>query len=97
MLKTSPFDPMEHLDTPEDHIELLNDALATGDRGVVAGIIGEIARARGMTGLSRLTGIGRQSLYAALDEKGNPTLETFLKVLDALKLELRAAPKADAA
>lgn len=43
-----------------------------------------------MTELSRTTGIGRSSLYKAIEDDGNPTIETLLKVLDGLNLDLRA-------
>lgn len=89
-IKTTRFDPMLYLDTTEDHIELLNEALATGNPRVIIGAVREIARGRGMTDLARTTGIGRSSLYAALADDANPTLETVMKVLDGLKLELRA-------
>lgn len=95
--KLTRFDPMEHLDTAEDHLDLLNDALATGDARVIVHAIGEIARGRGMTELSRLTGIGRSSLYKALSDDANPTMEMVTKVLGALKVELSATAKREAA
>ena len=39
-------------------------------------------------------GLGRQALYRALSETGNPTLETFTAVLDALGLQLSVQPRA---
>lgn len=89
-LDTTPFDPMDHLDTVEDHIELLNDALATGDPSVVGNIVGAIAARHGMAALARDTGIGRSSLYKAVGRDANPTLETLLKVLTGLGIDLRA-------
>lgn len=85
----TPFDPMAHLE-PEDHIDLLNDALATRDPDVVVRIIGEIARARGIANVARDSGLGRSTLYKALAEDANPTISTFLKVLGTLKIELQA-------
>ena len=95
--KTKPFDGSEYFEHIESQAYLLNDALATGEAGYIADALGTIARARGMTEIARLTGLSRGSLYAALDEKGNPGLDTLMKVLAALNLELRAAPKSDAA
>jgi probable addiction module antidote protein len=46
-----------------------------------------------MTDLQRLTGLDRSTLYAALREEGNPTLDTMMRVLKALKIELRAASR----
>lgn len=95
--KLTRFDPMEHLDTAEDHLDLLNDALATGESRVIVHAIGEIARGRGMTELARRTGIGRSSLYKALSDEANPTMDTVMKVLDALNVELGATGKREAA
>lgn len=41
-----------------------------------------------MTEIAKKTGLGRQALYNALSDTGNPTLETLTAVLDALGLEL---------
>jgi probable addiction module antidote protein len=95
-LKTYPFDPSKYLNDAESQAELLNDALESGHPGYIADAIGIIARARGMTELQRLTGLSRATLYAALNEEGNPTLDTVMRVLDALNLELQASPRAAA-
>jgi probable addiction module antidote protein len=47
-----------------------------------------------MTQVARDTGLGRESLYKALSPDGNPELATLLKVVAALGLQLRAAPRA---
>ena len=60
---------------------------------MVAAALGDIARAKGMTQVARDTGLGRESLYKALSPDGNPELATLLKVIAALGLQLRAAPK----
>jgi DNA-binding phage protein len=39
-------------------------------------------------------GLGRQALYSALSENGNPTLETLTAVLDALGLEVTVKKRA---
>jgi probable addiction module antidote protein len=88
-----PYDGSEFFDDAEGQAELLNDALSSGHAGYIADALGIIARARGMTELQRLTGLDRSTLYAALREEGNPTLDTMMRVLKALKIELRAAAK----
>lgn len=50
-----------------------------------------IARLHGMSALARKTGFQRETLYRALSSKGNPELVTFLTVVRALGLKLRAA------
>jgi len=59
----------------------------------VAAALGELARARGMSDVARASGLGRESLYKALSPGGNPELGTVLRVVAALGLELRLAPK----
>lgn len=73
--------------------DLLRDAVETGEATYIAHALGIIARANGMTDVARDTGLKRQQLYVALSEKGNPTLSTMLKVLDALGLKMTIAPK----
>jgi probable addiction module antidote protein len=94
---TIPYDASEFLGSSEAQAELLNDALVSGNPAYVAHALGVIAKAIGMSELARRTGIKRQSLYAALDEEGNPTLETFFSVLQALGIVLQAECAATAA
>ncbi len=60
----------------------------------IAAALGAVARSKGMTDIAKRSGLGRQALYAALSETGNPTLETLAAVLDALGLELTVRPRA---
>lgn len=92
-MKLLPYDPSEDFEDTEGQADLLNDALASGHPGYIADALGTVARARGMTELQRLTGLDRSTLYAALREEGNPTLDTVMRVLEALNLELHATPK----
>lgn len=74
--------------------EVLNEALASGHAGTIAGALGLVARARGMSGLAAATGMKRQQLYRALGPDGNPTLDTLARVMTALgyRLAAEAAP-----
>lgn len=90
MSQLKKFDAAEYLDDLQSQTELLADALASGNAGYVANALGVIARARGMSELARATGLGRQSLYAALSPDGNPTLDTVLKVAKTLGIDLTA-------
>ncbi len=47
----------------------LEAALAEGDATLVATAPGDIARAKGMSGVARETGLGRESLYKALSHR----------------------------
>lgn len=87
-LKLTRFDAAEFIETPEDEIEVLSNALKSGEAGYIAAALGAVARARGVAELSAKTGLNRTALYDALSLSGNPTIETFFKVLSALQIEL---------
>ncbi len=59
----------------------------------IAAALCTVAKARGMTDVANATGLNRQALYAALREGGNPTLDTIVKVVEALGLELTGRPR----
>ena len=83
------WDPAEHLETDEDIAAYLYAALEDGDPTLIIAVLGDIARARGMTQLAREAGVGRESLYKALSATGNPEFATVMKVVRALGLQLR--------
>ena len=87
---TRPWDPAEHLNTQEDIVAYLEAALEDEDSQLIASVLGDIARSKGMTEIARETGLGRESLYKALSPNGNPEFATVLKVIRALGIRLRA-------
>lgn len=91
-IETLPFDASEFLDSSEAQLELLQDALDSGETGYVAHALGIVARARGMTAIAKEAGVTREALYKALTEKGDPKLSTLLGVLKALGVTLSARP-----
>ena len=62
-----------------------------GDGSLIRAALNDIARAQGMSQLSRDTGLGRESLYKALGSSGNPEFATVIKVMKALGLKLHAS------
>jgi probable addiction module antidote protein len=88
--KTLPFDPAEHLTDPADQVDLLTDALVTGNAAYIANALGTIARARGMSAVARGAGVTRETLYKSLTEKGDPKLTTFMSVLKTMNIQLTA-------
>jgi probable addiction module antidote protein len=93
-LKVLPFDPAEHLETEEDILYYLETAMEGNDPRHIASALGDVARSQGMSEIARKAGVGRQALYNALSENGNPTLETLTAVLGALGLELTVQKRA---
>lgn len=91
-LRTSKFDIAEYLESEADIAEYLSEALALGDGAYFQHALGAVARAKGMAAIARKTGLGRQSLYKALSEGGNPEFSTVVKVLGALGIRIAAVP-----
>ena len=94
MVKLRPFDPAEHLQTEEDILYYLEAAMEGNDPKHIASALGDVARSQGMSEIARKSGVGRQALYSALSENGNPTLETLTLVLSALGLQLTVQKRA---
>ena len=90
--KVSAYDVSEHLRTPQEMAAYLNVWLeeAPEDAAGIARALGDIARAKGMSQVSKDAGLSRESLYRALSAEGNPSFSTVLKVAKALGLRLHA-------
>jgi probable addiction module antidote protein len=89
-IKTEPWDPVRYLESDADMAAYLEAALEEDDPALFAAALGDIARAKGMTQIARETGLGRESLYKALSQEGNPEFATVLKVVRSLGLKLHA-------
>lgn len=89
------WDVVEHLGTDEDMALYLDACIEDdpGDGSLIRAALGDIARAKGMSQLSRDTGLARESLYRALSAEGNPEFSTIMKVIKALGLSLRHVTK----
>lgn len=94
MLETRPFDPANYLKTEEAIFFFLEAAIEGNNPKHISRAMGDVARSQGMTEIVKKTGLGRQALYTALSENGNPTLETLTSVLGALGLELTVQKRA---
>ncbi len=92
-VETREFDAARYLDNEEAIAAYLADATESGDAAEIAHALGVVARAKGMTDLSKQTGLSRQTLYKALSGEGNPELGTISKVADALGYRLSLVPK----
>ncbi len=90
----SRFDAADYLQSEADVAAYLTAIMEDGgdDPAFVARALGDVARARNMSQLSRETGISREGLNKALSGSGNPTLSTILKVTKALNLKLSFKP-----
>ncbi|MEP7223110.1 MAG: addiction module antidote protein [Novosphingobium sp.] len=93
-IKTTPFDPADYLKSEDDIVEYIKVWFEDGTPQEITRALGDVARSKGMTEIARKAGLGRQALYTALSETGNPTLETLTAVLGALGLELTVQKRA---
>lgn len=88
--KTKIWDASEHLDSEEAIFAYMNAAFEDGDPALISAALGDIAKARGMTGIAKAAGLSRESLYKALSQDGNPEFATVMKVMKALGIQLSA-------
>ena len=58
--------------------------MAGNDPKRIASALGDVAGSKGMSDITRKTGLGRQALHNALSENRNSTLETLAAVPTAL-------------
>lgn len=91
-IKTRPFDAANYLNDEEDVAAYLAVVMEEGDPALLAGALGDIARARGMTQLAKDTGLSRESLYRSLSGERAPSSDTLFKVLKAMGLQLSVQP-----
>lgn len=90
MQELTKFDILDYLKTEEDFKIALQVAFEDdpGDGSLVVTVLGDIAKARGMTQLAKDTGLSRESLYKSLSGKSRPEFATILKVSRALGFNL---------
>ena len=86
----TPFDSVKYLNSDKAIAAYLNDALADGSTEEILMAFFQVARARGMSRVARVSGLGRESLYKALSPKSKPRFETIVKVARALGVQITA-------
>jgi probable addiction module antidote protein len=83
-ITTKKWDASEYLNSPEMVHEYLKAAFEEGDTQLLVTAIGNVAKAQGMTEISKKTNLSRQNLYKALSPNASPKFETIKKVVEAL-------------
>lgn len=78
---------------PDEAAQYLNACLEGGSRDVFLLALRQVAAAHGMTRIADKTELGRESLYRTLSSKGNPRLDTLIRLLNAAGLQLAIEPK----
>lgn len=91
--KTEKFEPAELLKNEAVISEYLNAELAAGDPKYIKIALANIAKARNIAQLAKKTGLGRATIYRALNPDVNSEYETIQKIVNALDLQLVVVPK----
>ena len=92
MKRIADFDAADYLDSDAVIAEYLNAALEDENPDVFLQAVADVAKARGMSQLARDAGLGRESLYKAVDPGAKPRYDTVFRLVRALGIELRAMP-----
>ncbi|HEY9017138.1 addiction module antidote protein [Thiomicrospira sp.] len=91
-MKLTEFNPLDDLlTTPQEVADYLNDAYHDEDPAVFVVALGHVAKKHGMSKISELTGLSRESLYKAFNGKVQPKWDTIFKVMRALNIDLKVA------
>ena len=87
------YDVSKQLRTPKEMAAYLEAWLveAPDDAAGISLALGDIARAVGMSKVAKQSGLSRESLYKALSEDGNPSLDTILRVARAVGVRFHAS------
>ncbi len=88
--KLTDFDISQYLDNKEIIAEYLTQVLEDGDMDELMSAIGHIAKAKGISQISKDTGLGRESLYKTFTKGSNPRFDTVIKVLNSFGVHLKA-------
>jgi probable addiction module antidote protein len=86
----------EALKDPAEAAAYLDAVLEMEDPGALLVALRHVAQAHGMAQVSRSAQLGEKTLFRALSDKGNPTIDTLNKVLHAMGLRLSVEPLAHA-
>lgn len=88
-LGVAPFEASDYLDNEAVIAQYLTVALADPDPNAFLAAVNDVAKARGMAGISSRAGLGRESLYKALKPGAKPRFDTVRRLLEALGVGLK--------
>ena len=92
MTEFAPFDAAEFLDSDDVIAEYLGACLEDPNPDVFLAALANVAKAKSMTEIARVSGLGRESLYKALSPGAHPRHETIQKVVHALGFAMTVTP-----
>ena len=82
----------ESLQDPQEAAAYIEAAIQLEDPAALLLALRHVAKAHGMAEVARRAEVGEKSLFRALSENGNPTIDTLHKVLHAMGLRLSVTP-----
>jgi len=83
----------ESLKNPDEAAAYIEAALELDDAAALLLALRQVAKAHGMAEVARRANVGEKTLFKALSDTGNPTLNTINKVLHAVGLRLSVTPE----
>jgi len=86
------FEVSDYLEDADAIAEYLTIVLEDGDPSLLIAALGDIARAKGMSEVSRESGLAREALYKALRAGAQPRFDTVMRVIKTLGVRLVAQP-----
>ncbi len=90
-IEVTNFDIAQYLDNKEIIAEYLSSILADGDMDKLLEALGNIAKAKGMSQISKDTGLGRESLYKTFQKGTKPKFDTIMKVLNSFGVKMQVS------
>ncbi len=88
-VETKAFDASDYINDAETYLKASLDAVQeTGDSRIFNKALQDVARAQKMTVIAKKAGLGRESLYKALNSESKPRFDTISKVVNAMGFKL---------
>lgn len=92
MKTAAPLDISELLNSEEKISAYLSAVIEDNDLELLIQAIGYVAKAYGISQISKDTGLGRESLYKTFSAKTYPRFDTVIRVLNAMNLSFQITP-----
>jgi probable addiction module antidote protein len=83
----------ESLKDPKEAALYLNAVVEEKDPSLLLVALGQVAKAHGVSRMSKRVALSRMGLYKTLSKKGNPEFRTLMSVLEAVGIQLVFRPK----
>ena len=79
---------MQSLLDPEEAAAYIDAVMELEDKAALLLALRQVAKAHGMAEVARNAALGEKTLFKALSDDGNPTLETMNRILHSVGLRL---------